>query len=246
MSLDTERLEGFFDVPRLAEPQQHRPCDVDQGFAARVRRRERRPRRLGPAQQHPRSDGRHARERRLARRGRSRADHRSGSHTRRTNACSTRSSTTARMSSSPATPTAARCGCPAIGALVTNCDLPRDQASGLSLWHHARNTAYLNVSAGLGTSHLRAGALRLPARSGTGDIHGQRIRLFLIRLRTNREVRPETIGVWRSLVARFVRDEEVAGSNPVTPTTIKSGADQRFFHRPAPLLLSGCSEPPHC
>src|SRR4051794_18837640 len=28
-----------------------------------------------------------------------------------------------------------------------------------------------------------------------------------------------TIGVWRSLVARFVRDEEAAGSNPVTPTT---------------------------
>jgi hypothetical protein len=26
-------------------------------------------------------------------------------------------------------------------------------------------------------------------------------------------------GVWRSLVARFVRDEEVAGSNPVTPTS---------------------------
>jgi hypothetical protein len=30
---------------------------------------------------------------------------------------------------------------------------------------------------------------------------------------------PRAIGVWRSLVARFVRDEEVAGSNPVTPTT---------------------------
>ena len=34
---------------------------------------------------------------------------------------------------------------------------------------------------------------------------------------------PDTIGavffeVWRSLVARFVRDEEVAGSNPVTST----------------------------
>jgi Predicted phosphohydrolases len=41
---------------------------------------------------------------------------------------------------------------PGFGALVTNCDLPRDQASGLSLWHHARRTAYLNVSAGLGTS----------------------------------------------------------------------------------------------
>jgi hypothetical protein len=27
--------------------------------------------------------------------------------------------------------------------------------------------------------------------------------------------------VWRSLVARFVRDEEAAGSNPVTPTQAK-------------------------
>jgi hypothetical protein len=27
-----------------------------------------------------------------------------------------------------------------------------------------------------------------------------------------------TAGVWRSLGARFVRVEEVAGSNPVTPT----------------------------
>jgi hypothetical protein len=26
--------------------------------------------------------------------------------------------------------------------------------------------------------------------------------------------------VWRSLAARFVRDEEVAGSNPVTPTIV--------------------------
>jgi hypothetical protein len=28
-------------------------------------------------------------------------------------------------------------------------------------------------------------------------------------------------GVWRSLVARFVRDEEVVGSNPATPTALK-------------------------
>ena len=28
-------------------------------------------------------------------------------------------------------------------------------------------------------------------------------------------------GVWRSLVARFVRDEEAAGSNPVTPTLVE-------------------------
>lgn len=37
-------------------------------------------------------------------------------------------------------------------ALVTNCDIPREQAQGLSLWHHARRSAWLNVSAGLGTS----------------------------------------------------------------------------------------------
>ena len=30
-------------------------------------------------------------------------------------------------------------------------------------------------------------------------------------------------GVWRSLVARFVRDEEAAGSNPVTPTNRPAG-----------------------
>ncbi|HEU4808807.1 MAG TPA: metallophosphoesterase, partial [Homoserinimonas sp.] len=41
---------------------------------------------------------------------------------------------------------------PGVGALVTNCDLPRSQASGLSLWKHAMRAAYLNVSAGLGTS----------------------------------------------------------------------------------------------
>ena len=41
---------------------------------------------------------------------------------------------------------------PGLPALVTNCDIPREQASGLSLWHHARSTSWLNVSAGLGTS----------------------------------------------------------------------------------------------
>lgn len=41
---------------------------------------------------------------------------------------------------------------PGVGALVTNSDLPRAQASGLGLWHHALNAAYLNVSAGIGTS----------------------------------------------------------------------------------------------
>ncbi|WP_430645840.1 metallophosphoesterase [Agromyces sp. GXS1127] len=41
---------------------------------------------------------------------------------------------------------------PGFGALVTNCDIPRQQASGLSVWRHGLRSAYLNVSAGLGTS----------------------------------------------------------------------------------------------
>jgi predicted MPP superfamily phosphohydrolase len=41
---------------------------------------------------------------------------------------------------------------PGVPALVTNCDIPREQASGLSHWEHAGHSAYLNVSAGIGTS----------------------------------------------------------------------------------------------
>ena len=41
---------------------------------------------------------------------------------------------------------------PGFGALVTNCDIPRKQVKGLSIWRHAFRSAFLNVSAGLGTS----------------------------------------------------------------------------------------------
>jgi predicted MPP superfamily phosphohydrolase len=41
---------------------------------------------------------------------------------------------------------------PGLGALVTNCDVPRSQAKGLSVWRHGLRSAYLHVSAGLGTS----------------------------------------------------------------------------------------------
>lgn len=41
---------------------------------------------------------------------------------------------------------------PGYGALVTNCDIPREQVKGLSLWSHARRVAWLHVSGGLGTS----------------------------------------------------------------------------------------------
>jgi len=41
---------------------------------------------------------------------------------------------------------------PGYGALVTNSDLPRSKVSGLTTWSHARHTAHLEISAGLGTS----------------------------------------------------------------------------------------------
>lgn len=41
---------------------------------------------------------------------------------------------------------------PGFGALVTNCDIPRDQASGLSTWAAGDRATVLNVSAGIGTS----------------------------------------------------------------------------------------------
>jgi uncharacterized protein len=41
---------------------------------------------------------------------------------------------------------------PGFGALVTNCDIPRNQVKGLSTWQHGLRSAFLNVSAGLGTS----------------------------------------------------------------------------------------------
>ncbi len=41
---------------------------------------------------------------------------------------------------------------PGLGALVTNSDLPTEMANGLHVWHHALGAAYLEVSAGIGTS----------------------------------------------------------------------------------------------
>lgn len=41
---------------------------------------------------------------------------------------------------------------PGFGALVTNCDIPRDKVAGFTTWDTGRRSAYLNVSAGVGTS----------------------------------------------------------------------------------------------
>ena len=71
--------------------------------------------------------------------------------------------------------------------------------------------------------HLTVGPVpvRLPA-GGHAAHAGAADRLDCRRFRGNRPpggLRPELAGgVWRSLAARFVRDEEAAGSNPATPT----------------------------
>ena len=74
----------------------------------------------------------------------------------------------------------------------------------------------------------RPGPVRLPARGQPADARPapdrrRRRRRPPPQRRWRTSARLGGIGVWRSLVARFVRDEEVAGSNPVTPTTKRPG-----------------------
>ena len=61
-----------------------------------------------------------------------------------------------------------------------------------------------------------------------------------VRILVPQPMAPNPIGavfveVWRSLVARFVRDEEVAGSNPVTSTIEKEASFRMslFLFHPA-------------
>ena len=51
---------------------------------------------------------------------------------------------------------------PGFGAVVTNCDLPREQASGLSAWRSGEREALLHVSGGLGTSIYAPARLACP------------------------------------------------------------------------------------
>lgn len=51
------------------------------------------------------------------------------------------------------------------------------------------------------------------------DIHGKQVKHLIMSVgRATVRCEGLVFGVWRSLVARVVRDDEVAGSNPVTPT----------------------------
>ena len=63
---------------------------------------------------------------------------------------------------------------PGVGALVTNCDLPRRQARGLSTWSSGGRRAWLHVSAGPRHLAVRAGAVRLPAGGHPADAGARR------------------------------------------------------------------------
>ena len=66
----------------------------------------------------------------------------------------------------------------------------------------------------------RCGAGPRGRRTRHTDWEPCRVRWAILHCRCSRRtgVGGDCHGVWRSLVARFVRDEEAAGSNPVTPT----------------------------
>ena len=54
--------------------------------------------------------------------------------------------------------------------------------------------------------------------------------------RLSSKMRP-AFGDWRSLVAHFVRDEGVGGSNPLSPTKFKSLLDEQAFLHPKPMRM---------
>ena len=56
------------------------------------------------------------------------------------------------------------------------------------------------------------------------------------------------VGMWRSLVARIVRDDEAAGSNPVIPTTFESKTvcnRRRFFSARNRCPIDGARQKPY-
>jgi predicted MPP superfamily phosphohydrolase len=61
---------------------------------------------------------------------------------------------------------------PGVGALVTNCDIPRRQASGFSVWQSGGHHSLLNVSAGLGTSIYAPVRFACPPEASVIDLAG--------------------------------------------------------------------------
>ena len=115
---------------------------------------------------------------------------------------------------------------PFYGALVTNCGIDRERARWLHRWAEPAPDrpagTWLHVSAGLGTSPYAPVRFACPPEATLLTLTA-RERLSPPARRRSRRRRAldssQDLGVWRSLVARVVRDDEAAGSNPVTPTT---------------------------
>ena len=76
------------------------------------------------------------------------------------------------------------------------------------------NVAKLRLTSPTDLQHCTNGVpvIHLPARSSSSILEGGHPARILLK----------SHGVWRSLVARFVRDEEAVGSNPATPTRVES------------------------
>ena len=64
---------------------------------------------------------------------------------------------------------------PGVGALVTNCDIPRKQASGFSNWLSGGHHSLLNVSAGLGTSIYAPVRFACPPEASVIDLAGPEV-----------------------------------------------------------------------
>ena len=64
---------------------------------------------------------------------------------------------------------------PGVGALVTNCDIPRRQASGFSTWQANSHVSLLNVSAGLGTSIYAPVRFACPPEASVLDLSGPEV-----------------------------------------------------------------------
>ena len=64
---------------------------------------------------------------------------------------------------------------PGVGALVTNCDIPRRQASGFSTWQSGGHHSLLNVSAGLGTSIYAPVRFACPPEASVLDLSGPEV-----------------------------------------------------------------------
>ena len=125
---------------------------------------------------------------------------------------------------------------PGVGALVTNCGLDRRMARGLHRWpgtdvlaarlgrprHPPDRPGPVRLPAGGDPAHADPALTSVPIAAGY-PVCGPAASATYCSAR---------LGVWRSLVARFVRDEEVVGSNPATPT--EQSARQDPSGRPLP------------